>query len=83
MKLRGAHHLLKRPQACGRFACKVVRTPVISVRASASQSDEQAAAGLDQQVTARTPNSAVQMSAAEGCLRFINHAWTQFHAVGE
>ena len=22
------------------------------------------------------------MSAAEGCLRFINYAWTQFHAVG-
>ncbi len=28
-------------------------------------------------------NGASQMSAAEGCLRFINYAWTQFHAVGE
>lgn len=57
---------------------------MISVRASASgQSGEQAVAGLDQQTTAPSPNSSVQMSAAEGCLRFINHAWTQFHAVGE
>ncbi|DBB11140.1 TPA: hypothetical protein ACH3X3_006599 [Trebouxia sp. C0006] len=28
-------------------------------------------------------NGASQMSAAEGCLRFINYAWTQFHAVEE
>ena len=28
-------------------------------------------------------DGASQMSAAEGCLRFINYAWTQFHAVGE
>ena len=55
---------------------------MISVRASASQSGEQAAAGLEQ-VNARTPHSTAQMSAAEGCLRFINQAWTQFHAVGE
>ena len=27
-------------------------------------------------------DGASQMSAAEGCLRFINYAWTQFHAVG-
>lgn len=56
---------------------------MISVRASAVQSGEQAAVGLDQQIAADAPKATEQMSAAEGCLRFINHAWTQFHAVGE
>lgn len=37
------------------------------------------------QISRAGGNSAdsIQMSAAEGCLRFINYAWTQFHAVGE
>lgn len=56
---------------------------MISVRASAGQSGQQAAAGVKQQVASDSLKSTEQMSAAEGCLRFINHAWTQFHAVGE
>ena len=82
--LRGTHNLLKRSPLCGRSqACKVVRVSVISVRASAGQSSGQAVTGLDQQTAADAPKGTEQMSAAEGCLRFINHAWTQFHAVGE
>lgn len=82
--LGGTHYLLKRSPLCGRSqACKVVRTRVISVKASAGQSGQQTAAGVKQQVVADSRKSTEQMSAAEGCLRFINHAWTQFHAVGE
>ena len=57
---------------------------MVSVRAlQAGQSGDQAAAGVNQQVVADSLKNTEQMSAAEGCLRFINHAWTQFHAVGE
>ena len=78
---RRTHYLLRRSPLCQRSqGCKVVRTPLISVRASAGQ---RAAAGVKQQVASDSLKSTEQMSAAEGCLRFINHAWTQFHAVGE
>ncbi|KAL3141983.1 hypothetical protein ABBQ32_004627 [Trebouxia sp. C0010 RCD-2024] len=82
--LRGSHHLSKRPPGCV-LSRASVRTPLISVKTccTAERSGEQAAAVLSPSTVARNPKVVELMSAAEGCLRFINYAWTQYHAVEE
>lgn len=82
--LRGSKHLSQRPLGCVHLRASV-RRRLISVETSctARQSGGQAAAVLTPRTASPKPKGSDQMSAAEGCLRFINYAWTQFHAVGE
>ena len=83
---QSSHRLLSLPGTCARLpARKFVKKSLISVvtRCTAEQSEDNSPAKSAEQTSSSSTERAQQMSAAEGCLRFINYAWTQFHAVGK
>ena len=82
---RATRRVLSQNGLSGSHSRKPLIRSTVSIRASSSvlvQDARTEAAVSEQQPDTVVDSGRSQMSAAEGCLRFINYAWTQFHAVG-